>query len=452
MSERIDLSKIPIRVNPLQIPILCELQEPTSQTLDNGLQVVLSPQSQLHSLVFGLYVRVGPRYEQAQQQGITHFLEHVLFRGNACYPTSLEMNCIFESWGGSLNAYTTREYTYFYGRLHPSYLRESLSFLSEMVRTPLFADIDLERNIILEERLQDVDSDGQLLDENDVSRHTFWGEHPLGYPIIGHPKIIRRLRKEELEQHFYKHFVAKNMVLCLTGNFHSDEAIDYIAKYFSDLPSGTRIISSPLPEKLGPLKPTAFVHHDSSQVSVMFSFRGPSPRDPDYLKLMLIDRILDDGMSSRLWQRIVEGRGLCYDLWTSLDTYSDISIFDLGASVAPEKLTELVEGLYHEILLMRDQGISQAELEHTRRRWRFHQECMRDQVGALNEHIGTHILHETYIPFNQQIEQLNNISTAQLQDFTNRLFRPEHHLLTAIGPLSKSRKRILSEFAAQLGT
>ncbi len=419
------------------------MTEPIFQTLSNGLTTALYPQNHLHSLVFGLYIRVGSRYEIPEQKGITHFLEHVLFRGNGKYNNSLEMNRTFESWGGSLNAYTTREYMYFYGRLHPSFLEECLTFVGDLVRSPKFADVSLERNIILEERLQDVDSDGQLLDEDDVSRAMFWGEHPLGYPIIGIPKTIKQITEDQLEKHFHHFFGAKNMVLCLNGQFEPEQASQLMEKHLSDLPSGEARQPIRVPAESNPQQHSAFVHHDSSQVGILLSFRGPAPQAPNYLSVSLLDRILDDGMSSRLWQRLVENRGLCYDLWTSIDTYHDCSIFDIGASVAPEKVVELVEGIYKEVYLLREEGATHDEFEHARKRWVFRQDYLLDHVTSLNEYVGGHVLYDTYQSLEQQRVQMEQLTLDHLHQAARMLFQPERQLLTAVGPLTKSIKRRL---------
>jgi len=441
-------SNSPTQQNTIPTTYKEQRSEPTFRELPNGLQVVLWPQTHLHSLAFGLYVRSGSRFEKEEQKGITHFLEHVLFRGNARYKTSLEMNRKFESLGGSINAYTTKEYTYFYGRLHPKFLNEGLDFASQLIRSPRFADVDLERDIILEERLQDVDHDGQNLDEDDISRGAFWGDHPLASPIIGVPKSIRRITQANLKKHFQDYFGMKNVILCLTGNFDLEKAFEVIAANFQDLPSGEKKLPLPL-KSPDPLQHTAFVQHDSSQVSLLFSFRGPKYQDPDYFSLMLIDRILDDGMSSRLWQNLVEKKGLCYDIWTSIDAYSDVTIFDIGASVAPEKLLRLAEGIYQEITLLRNELVPLEEFEHIKHRWTFRQEYILDHVTSLNEEIGAHTLYETYIPFTEQRKAINALTPAHIQNCAREILQSKRHVLTVVGPLTKNLKRHLRSLAKE---
>lgn len=421
------------------------LTEPVFHELSNGMRLALWPQPHLHSLGIGLYVRMGPRFEHPEHMGISHFLEHILFRGNERYPSSLEMNRAFEAWGGSINAYTTREYTYFYGKLHPGYLSEAAAFMGALLRGPKFADVDLERQIILEERLQDVDTDGQILEEDDISRQHFWKGHALGNPIIGTPKSLKMISEQDLRNCFERHYGASNLVLCLTGCFDPEAAIPLIEQAFADLSGGEKRSLPAPPKPNHPTERSAFVYHDSNQVSLLLSFRGAAPSDQAFLAMLVLDRILDDGMSSRLWQSLVERKGLCYDLWASIDCYSDASIFEVGASVAPERVLPLVEGICEQLLMLKQDGPTEEEFALAKRRWCLNQSFVLDKVGELNEHLGAQVLFDQYRPLDRQIEQLASLTLQDLIQVAQQLFCFDNLLLTAVGPLTKSLKRRLRE-------
>ena len=311
--------------------------------LNNGLQVVLRPQHQLHTLGVGLYVGVGSRYELPELVGISHFLEHVLFRGNASYPTSLEMNRAFESWGGTFNGSTGKESSSYFGMLHPDYLQEAVKFMADFCREPTFADVALERAIILEERLEDVDEDGQLLELDEIAHAAHWGSHPLGHCIIGNPTTLKKIGKSALERHFQIHYGMKNCVLVLTGEFDPEVAKTCIQAAFADLPSGQRGLPQPAPESNEPTRFTSVVHCDDSQIELQLSFSGPPPTEDSFYPFLILKGILDDGMSSRLWHRIVEEKGLCYDVWCDIEEYRDISLLSVGGSIAAEKGSQLLE-------------------------------------------------------------------------------------------------------------
>ena len=429
------------------------LSEPAPQfhTLSNGMRVVFFPQPYLHSVGIGFYVRVGSRFENIQNMGISHFLEHVLFRGNERYPSSLEMNRAFESWGGSINGYTTREYTYFFGQLHPDHLNDAIPFMGDFVSKPLFEGVELERKIILEERLEDVDEDGQDLEVDDVSRIGIWGNDPLAHKIIGSPRTLRYIQEKHLREHFEQFYHVDNVVLCVTGAFEPEDILPLIEEAFAHFPKKEKpqngdkedkILFS-LPKK--PLTSTAFVTHDSSQVSLQLSFLGVAPDDPAFFSTLLFERILDDGMSSRLWQRIVEEKGLCYEIWASLDVYHDVSLLDIGASVAPERVVPLVESIYEELRQLRDDGPTEEEFVLARRRWSFRQEYVLDQVENLNERLGVGLLFNLYLPLQEQVKQMNAVTLDSFLNVSQSVLRADRSHLAAVGPMRKSSKRKLKE-------
>ncbi|MBU49249.1 MAG: hypothetical protein CL920_11180 [Deltaproteobacteria bacterium] len=420
---------------------------PTFHTLSNGIRVALCPLPHLHSAGIGVYVRVGSRYESSRVLGVSHFLEHVLFRGNARYATSLDMNRAFEAWGGAINGYTTREFTYYFGKVHPDHLSDAIPFMGDFIHKPLFEGVDLERNIILEERLEDVDEDGQDLEIDDVSRAAFWGEHPLGHKIIGLPNTLRYVQQKQLEEHFAQFYTGEHLVICVTGRFASESVLPMIEQAFSHLPAGAPFAIEPAPTEAAPSQSTAFVSHDSSQVQLQLSFLGVSPQDPMFPSLLLLERVLDDGMSSRLWQRIVEEEGLCYEVWAGLDTYHDTSVLDIGASVAPEKTLKLAEKIVHELKTLRDEGPTEEEFALVKRRLRFSQEYALDQVEQLNERLGASVLYDAYVPFETQRAQIEALTMDEFVESTKKILCTKRALFAAVGPLSKSVKRRLREFA-----
>ncbi|MCB9639217.1 MAG: insulinase family protein [Myxococcales bacterium] len=419
--------------------------EPQFVTLANGLKVGLWPLPHLHSVGVGLYCRMGSRYESTEVSGISHFLEHVLFRGNAKYETSYAMNRDFESWGGSINGFTTREYTYFYGRVHPTFTNEAIGFMADLGRQPSFAGVELEREIILEERLEDVDEDGLDLDIDDISWRSYWGEHPLAQKIIGTPQALRAITEDQIREHFKRFFCGPNLAICVTGRFDPDEIMPVLEEAFGSYPAGDLVLPEVAPRPFKPHQQPCFVTHEDTQIGLQLSFPGPGPKDPGYPSFLLLERILDDGMSSRLWRRIVEEMGLCYDLWAQLDVNHDFCMLEIGAQVASEKTVQLVETLYEELMLLRDQGPTEEELSLARRRLRFGREYALDQSETMNEYLGVAMLYDNYVPIEERIEQLEAVTSADIQAFMGQLLHKESQLFAAIGSLTKGLKKRLKD-------
>ena len=185
--------------------------------LPNGLQLVTVETPHLHSATLCLYVRAGSRYETAETNGLSHFLEHMLFRGSARYPTSFALNLAIEELGGTLYAETGRDYSLYQIALNPRHLQRGLEILGDLFAAPEFRDIDLERQIIVEEILEDLDDRGRNVNLDDQSRRQVWGEHPLGFPITGPLRNVRRFTTRDVRAHFRRFYGAANMVLAVAG-------------------------------------------------------------------------------------------------------------------------------------------------------------------------------------------------------------------------------------------
>jgi predicted Zn-dependent peptidase len=185
--------------------------------LSNGLKLVTIETPHLHSATLCLYVRAGSRYETEATNGLSHFLEHMLFRGSARYPSSFALNLAIEELGGTLYAETGRDYSLYQIALNPRHLQRGMEILGDLFAAPEFRDIDLERQIIVEEILEDLDDRGRNVNIDDQSRRQFWGEHPLGFPITGPLRNVRRFSTRDVRAHFRRFYGAANMVLTVAG-------------------------------------------------------------------------------------------------------------------------------------------------------------------------------------------------------------------------------------------
>jgi len=185
--------------------------------LPNGLRLVTIETPHLHTASIALYARVGARYETRKTNGLSHFVEHMLFRGSQGFGSSYALSSAIESVGGTLYAETGRDYSLYQIPLHPAELPRGLEIMGDLFAGPLFSDIDLERQIILEEILEDLDEDGRNVNLDDLSRGTIWGDHPLGFPITGPVANVKRFRTRDVRDHFQRFYGAANMVLAVAG-------------------------------------------------------------------------------------------------------------------------------------------------------------------------------------------------------------------------------------------
>src|SRR2546421_5761997 len=185
--------------------------------LDNGLRVVTIELPHLHGAMLAAYVRAGSRHEDQRSNGVSHFLEHLFFRGSEGHPDGRAMNALVEDAGGSLNGVTTRDHGYYYSPIHPARLETGVAVLGEMLARPLFKDVELEREVILEEILDEVDEDGRDVDVDNLSKRALFEGDPLGQKIAGTRETVSGLREDDLRAHHARAYGARNLVVCAAG-------------------------------------------------------------------------------------------------------------------------------------------------------------------------------------------------------------------------------------------
>ena len=299
MNTTIELRKPPYRVSRAR--------------LANGLRLLTVETPHLHTANVCLYVRAGSRYETAATNGLSHFLEHMLFRGSGRYPSSFALNLAIEELGGTLYAETGRDYSLYQITVHPKQVARGLEILGDLFATPAFRDIDLERKIVIEEILEDLDDRGRNVNVDDQSRRLAWGDHPLGFPITGPMKNVKRFSLADVRSHFRRFYGAANMVLAVAGPLSAHDVGKHARAGFARVHTGARRRPrAPEPNGQGPR--FRAVHNESAQTQVHVLFHALAETDPGYAALRALIRVLDDGMSTRLHYQICDQKGLAYSV------------------------------------------------------------------------------------------------------------------------------------------
>lgn len=420
-------------------------------TLANGLRVANIEVPAAHAVCMALYVKCGSRYEDEESNGLSHFLEHMFLRGTSRLPSTIKLHEAIESCAGTLYPATYRDYTYFYQYVHPSMLEEALSLLGEIIITPCFESIDIERKIILEEFLEDYDGDGHDNNIDDLSRNLIWPDHPLGLKVIGTRDNILRFNGTHLREFLAKHYVGRNSVLSLSGAVNNDEALILADKAFKDMPAGEELMAQP-PKDEQDQSRCRLLWSEGSQVELQLSFRAISELHPDYRTFLLLHRILDDGASSRLHRRISEELGLVYTLSASVDAYMDTGAFDIYLTVAPSKVEEVLCEIFEILRRIRTEPVPEDELLRFKRRSVWELEFMADSAAELSGWYGaTELFYPPLIPSRVQ-EDINNIDAPGIRRVARTIFTPERLNLVALGPFRRglrARLRHLVERAPE---
>ncbi len=313
-------------------------------TLDNGLAVTTVALPHLHTAVAALFIKVGARFESPDDNGLSHFTEHMLFRGTERYPTSLALNTAVESLGSTLHAETGRDYTLFQLALEPEYLAPGIDLLGELLTRPRFSDIELERELILEEINEDYDEQGVEINADDIARGLVFEDHPLGQRIIGPRSNVERFALADVKRHFDTFYGAHNANLCVAGPVEHGAIVEAAARALARMRAGKRA-EVPAAPPLGAGPKLRHVADAGSQTSLAILFRAIPELDPAYVALVALLRVLDDGMSTRLHYTLADQKGLAYSIHAAIEPLADAALFEIAGATANAKVPSLVREL-----------------------------------------------------------------------------------------------------------
>lgn len=425
---------------------------PRQTTLTNGLRVIAVEMPHLHSAEVALYIRAGGRNDRHEKAGLAHFLEHMLFRGTAEHPTNLELEAAFEAIGGSVNAATDAESTCYYSRVHPAHLAEAVRLFSVMLLTPTFNGIEIEKRIITEEALEDINDRGEEINPDNLISRLLWPDHPLGMPTIGFLDSIASFTEADLHDYLDRHYVPGNAVLVAAGRLAADELFAAAAAAFAGW-------SGPLPPPapLAPARQTApqtlFVKDADSQVDLQIACRGFARNDRRNPAARLLRRLLSGGGCSRLHLSLRERLGIVYSVDAQLATYDETGCFSVDLATAPDNLTVAVEEVLLEMQRLTTELVGGDELERVKQGYFFDLAYSRDSTFDMQVRYGWGELMGAVKSIEEDRAEAEAVDPPLIREVARQLFAPTGLNLVAVGPLTaglrKDVTRRLNRYAAE---
>lgn len=413
-------------------------------TLANGLRLVTVEMPHLHSVEMVCHVGVGGRHEQADKAGISHFLEHMLFRGTADYPTGLALESAFEALGGTVNAATDGETTCYHSRLHPDHVAEGAALFASLLRRSLLKDIDIERRIIVEEALEDVNESGEEINPDNLTSRLIWPDHPLSLPTVGTHDSVQGLTCDDLRQHLDTWYTPGNVVVAVAGRITRRQALEAVEAAFGDW--HPRSVPSALPappsHDRGPL--AVWTRDASSQIHLQLAYRVPGRRDSRTPALRLLRRILS-GSSARLMVRLREQLGLTYHAEANLGLYDDCGVFSIDLAVAPSNLMQALEELLQMLEELRRTPAGEDELQRVVRAFVYEQEFSLDQADSRAGRFGWGELVGYPLTLAEECRQVQALTAARVRDVAAELFDPKNLALAFVGPFNKRQRKAVEK-------
>jgi predicted Zn-dependent peptidase len=413
-------------------------------TLPNGLRVVATPQPPLHRAHVALYVRVGSRFEDPRTNGLSHFLEHMIYRGTPRFPSAHAVNLAFERIGGYLYAATQTDYGVFSVTVPPESLDEASALFGEVLRAPSFFDIELEKGIVCEEILEDLDDEGRQIDADNLSRDLIYPTHPLGYTITGDAERVRSFSDEMCRAHHAKHYVAQNGVLAFSGAIDPARALDLAARDFGALASGA-VTRGDAPVHAQKKPRLRIVDNVSSQTELRVCLRAMGEAAPERPAIEMLMRLIDDGMSTRLYHRICDDRGLCYDVSAGYDGYEDDGIIDFAAGVQHARASVVTREILAMLEELAESGPAEDELEKAKRRHAWDLTALADSAEDAAGFFAGGLLFDRFESVEERRASLAGVTSGEIRELAQRLARPDRLNVVAVGLLENDEDKRLAE-------
>ncbi|MCP4606793.1 MAG: insulinase family protein [Proteobacteria bacterium] len=409
-----------------------------------GLTLVEVLQPHLHRGSIAVFFRCGSSFESSENNGLSHFLEHMIFRGTEHHPSSYELNLAVEQLGGTLFAATSPDSTEFEMTLPCENIASGARLLAEVVSCPIFGDIDIERRIIAEEIREDLDEQGNPIDVDFLSRRRLWPGHPLGQSVTGPLSNILRFTIEDIHRHMSTHYVAENAVVCLSGAFDADTIPAIIEQEFSKIPRGSQL-TSVLPLKFGLGPTTSHTHRPGSQTHTRIAFHAPHGNHPDRIALAILLGILDDGMSTRLHRRIFDELGLAYNVGADAELYAGAGALNIDSTATHCNVAEIVKQIGLLLDELKNKPIAEDELKKAKQREVWGLNTFLDDPHAMSGWYGEQELHWSPMPLDERIIKVDAIMASDIARVAGSMFTRENLHITTVGVLGDTMQKEIEQ-------
>jgi|GEM_PF-1958859 len=430
----------------------------------NGLSVVLHRFSS-PAVGFSILIKCGPVFENTANNGISHFLEHMLFRGVPAYPSSSALGFALDKIGSEANAATFSDMTIISSKVLPESLEDASLLFYSMITEPVFDGLKAEKNIILEECLEDYDEDGQLVAMDQLSSQMQYGDHPYSFPILGNDKIIKEITTRHLTRHLREFYIPENMVVCLAGGFHRDKALKIMKTVFGNskslMVSRTAIrktdkecdMKKPwevAPVFSGPC--LQMIKSPRSQIQCRISFKALPFSAPDFYVEKALIRILDCSSGSPLREIMQDEKGFCYALSVGTDAYENGGAVHVDFSVQPEAVVNAVSTCLQVFEKMSCEPPSGELIAHMIAQYIKGKRFASTDLWDFSSRYSFRALYPTAHPFAEEFLATQKLDSKIIHAMAKRIFRRSNLGITLIGPLTSGLKsslnRILKNFPA----
>ena len=407
--------------------------------LANGVRVITEQMAHVRSVSLGVWIGTGSRCESADQNGISHFIEHMVFKGTS-NRSAEEIARSVDSIGGGLDAFTAKEMVSYNTKVLDEHLPLAFDVLADLVRNPLFReeDIEKEKGVILEELKMEVDNPEYLLHE--VFCSNFWKDHPIGKPILGTKETVRRFDRQMIHDYYRQYYSPSNILITAAGNLNHDHLVELARQHFEDLP-----VNGTLQPDRRPVPHARLVFRNKTSLEQTHLYMGvPAYPFPHELRFpcYALNTVLGGGMSSRLFQNIREKQGLAYAVYSELSMYRDTGCMAIYAGTSVENAPKVVESIIQEFRELKENPVPEEELrrakDHLKGSFMLGLESTFSRMSNLARQ---EMYFKRFFTLDEMIQSIEEITVEQVQRIAQEFFDPDHITLAMLGNLGDFRIR-----------
>lgn len=411
------------------------IPEYKKSVLPNGITLLTEQMDEVRSVAMGIVVGAGSGLEQEPLAGISHFIEHMAFKGTK-KRTAFDIASELDAVGGKMNAYTSKELTTYYAVVLDKHLDVAVDVLSDIYTNSIYdpKEMELEKGVIVEEIKMYEDTPDELI--HDFFIEVIFHGHPLGRPTIGHEKSVRSIKRENIIDYIQRLYTPDNTIIALAGNIEHEEALRSIEPVFSSMKGKLQKA-----QKVSPTlkKEVKLKKKKTEQVHMCLGTLGPSQLDEDRYAFSVLDTILGGSMSSRLFQEVREKRGLAYSIYSYNAALKDCGLYIVYAGTSKESFKQVVDLTIAEFNNVKKSGITEAELkrskEHLKGSLVLGLESTSSRMGWLAK---SQFYYDRVITIDEIFEKVDRVTIDNIIETANRYLRQEYLTLTAIGDISES--------------
>lgn len=411
----------------------------TKKILPNGLTIIEVPSHDAESVVVDFFVKTGSRSETAKENGISHFLEHFLFKGTKKYPSALAISSLIDSIGGEMNANTGKEHTQFYIKAASHHLPLIFEVLTDMVQNPLldFAELEKEKGVIVEEI--NMYKDTPMMEIENVLERTMWPKDALGRDIAGTKETVTKFTTKMFSEYINRHYQAPNMILGISGKYVQKDFNRLVEKYWTKFPKKKFYGWVKAKDKqLSSRIKVEFKQTEQAHLSI--GFKGFAYGDKRNAAQSVLSAVLGGGMSSRLFTEVREKRGLCYYVRAMGSNYQDTGVFNIGAGVQIDKIQEAIKVIFDELKKIKSRQVEQKEMQKAKEFLKGKTIlALEDNQARLDWFLEAAAFKPKIQTPSEVFTKIDSVTVSAVQKTAQDLFENKNLTLAVIGPYRESK-------------